>query len=94
MKTVPVVALSFVVSPFAKAHYVSHQTYSHTSLLRFIQARFTLPALSSRDANDVPPYDLFDFTHASFATPPPLPEAEIDEAERLRCREMIHGVHR
>ena len=81
-----------VVSPYSKPHYVSHQTYSHTSLLRFVQARFSLPALSRRDANDVPPYDLFDFTHAAFATPPSLPEPVIDETERTRCRERLHGV--
>ncbi len=73
------------VSPFARAHYVSHRTYSHTSLLRFVQARAELPALTRRDANDEPPYDMFDFSHPAFASPPRLPDAVIDEDERRRC---------
>ena len=75
-----------VVSPFAKKHYVSHHTYSHTSVLRLVQARFNLPALSGRDANDVPPFDLFDFSEPTFLTPPVLPDAVIDPSERARCR--------
>jgi phospholipase C len=75
-----------VVSPFAKRHYVSHHTYSHTSVLSLIRARFDLPALSARDANDEPPYDLFDFTNPPFTKPPQLPKAEIDASERARCR--------
>src|SRR5262249_48362525 len=38
---VPMVA----VSPFSKKGFVSHVTYDHTSILRFIETRFDLPAL-------------------------------------------------
>ncbi len=80
-----------VVSPFAKAHYVSHRTYSHTSVLRFVQARADLPALTRRDANADAPFDLFDFSHPAFVTPPKLPEAAIDRNELERCldREVV-----
>lgn len=74
-----------MVSPFAKAHYVSHRTYSHTSVLRLVQARADLPALTRRDANDEPPYDLFDFVHPPFPEAPKLPDAVIDEAARKVC---------
>ena len=74
-----------VVSPFAKAHYVSHQVYSHSSVPRMVQARFGLPALSARDANSSVPYDLFDFEHPPFMTPPKLPEAVVDELARKVC---------
>jgi phospholipase C len=74
-----------VVSPFARAHYVSHRTYSHTSVLRLVQARAELPALTRRDANDEPPFDLFDFGHPPFVAPPVLPEAIIDAEEKKRC---------
>lgn len=74
-----------VVSPFARAHFVTHKTYTHTSILRLVQARANLPALSRRDANDEPPFDVFDFAHPPFATPPLLPEATVDEAARKRC---------
>jgi len=75
-----------VVSPFAKAHYVSHQVFSHNSLSRLVQARFDLPALSARDANSAIPYDLFDFAHPPFLSPPVLPEATVDETAHLVCR--------
>ena len=74
-----------VVSPFAKAHYVSHRTYTHTSILRLVQARAELPALTRRDANDEPPFDLFDFAHPPFLVPPKLPEARVDAEQRRRC---------
>jgi phospholipase C len=78
-----------VVSPYAKRHYVSHEVLSHTSILRMVQARFDLPALSNRDANATPPYDLFDFAHATFAQPPALPAAQINAAELARCQAMF-----
>jgi phospholipase C len=61
-----------VVSPYAKAHYVSHAVYDHASLTRFIEARFGLPALTARDANATPPMDVFDFQSPPFLTPPTL----------------------
>jgi phospholipase C len=71
---VPVVA----ISPYSKRAFVSHRTYDHTSILRFIETRFDLPALTARDANADPMLELFDFQNAAFATPPRLPAAEID----------------
>lgn len=76
-----------LVSPYARAHHVSHRAYSHTSLLRLVQARADLPALTDRDANDEPPYDLFDFDSSPFSAPPRLPEAVIDASARKRCLE-------
>jgi phospholipase C len=74
-----------VVSPFAKAHYVSHEVYSHSSVPRMVQARFELPALSARDANTAVPYDMFDFEHPPFLTPPKLPAAFVDEMASKVC---------
>ena len=67
-----------VVSPYARRHYVSHRVYDHTSILRFIETRFDLPALTRRDANADPGLRLFKFAKPSFATPPALPDATID----------------
>ena len=78
-----------VVSPFAKAHYVSHQVLSHTSVLRMVQARFGLPALSARDANSDVPYDLFDFAHPPFLVPPALPPAPVNEALHKACQQKF-----
>jgi phospholipase C len=61
-----------VISPYAKKHYVSHVVYDHTSITRFIEARFGLPALTGRDANATPPFDVFDFQNPPFSTPPNL----------------------
>lgn len=51
----------FVVSPWA-VHGVSHVIHSHTSILRFLEALFDLPALTARDANSDALLDMFDFT--------------------------------
>jgi phospholipase C len=52
----------FAISPFAKAGYVSHYTADHTSILRFIEAWKGLGALTKRDANAWPLFDMFDFS--------------------------------
>jgi phospholipase C len=78
-----------VVSPFAKAHYVSHQVLSHTSVLRMVEARFGLPALSARDANSDVPYDLFDFEHPPFLVPPVLPPSPVNDALHKACQQKF-----
>jgi phospholipase C len=62
------------ISPYAKHHYVSHVTYDHTSILKFIETRFNLPALTRRDANADGMADLFDFDHPTLGQPA-LPDA-------------------
>ena len=73
-----------VVSPYAKRGYVSHVVTDHTSILRFVEARFHLPALTRRDANAVPPFDMFDFAHPDLSVPA-LPDAPIDAAQQSAC---------
>jgi len=77
------------VSPYAKKGYVGHHVYDHSSLTRFIEARFKLPALTARDANAEPPTDLFDFTHPSFATPPSITQPTIDPAGLSYCESVF-----
>ena len=69
-----------VVSPFARRKYVSHTVSDQTSVLRFIETRFDLPALTKRDANADPLLELFDFAAPPFMTPPKLPAATINPA--------------
>jgi phospholipase C len=64
-----------VISPYARRHYVSHRVYDHTSILRFIETRFDLPALTARDANANPMLRMFKFSRPTFLTPPTLPAA-------------------
>ncbi len=76
-----------VVSPFAKKGYVGHTTYDHTSVLRFIEAKFKVPALTARDANADAMMDLFDFTGAGpNATPPTIAAPTIDPAGLTYCQ--------
>jgi phospholipase C len=50
-----------VISPYARRHYVSHVVHEHTSITRFIETVFDLPALTARDANSDALLDMFDF---------------------------------
>jgi len=63
-----------VVSPWAKRHHVSHVVYDHTSVLKLIETKWNLPAMTYRDANAENMLDFFDFsaTRAPFAEPPEL----------------------
>lgn len=83
---VPVV----VVSPYAKRHYVSHKTYDHTSITRFIEAKFKLPALTSRDANANPMFDFFDFDHPDTSVPV-LADAPVDADAYSACEQFFSG---
>jgi phospholipase C len=75
-----------VASPYARPGYVSHEIYDHTSVLRFIETRFNLPALTARDANATPLTDLFDFTQPRLLDPPPIPAAVIDPVQDELCQ--------
>jgi phospholipase C len=66
-----------VVSPYTKPHFVSHQPSDNTAILKFIEERFNLQNLTKRDAAQ-PDLDFFDFTKASWATPPTLPNQPAD----------------
>ena len=75
-----------VVSPYAKKGYASHVVYDHTSISRFIEARFKVPALSKRDANADPLMDLFDVQNPpAFLTPPTIATPEVDDAGLQSC---------
>ncbi len=64
-----------VLSPWARANYVSRVVQDHTSITAFIEHKWNLPAMTFRDANAQPMTDYFDFGRAAFATPPRLPAA-------------------
>jgi phospholipase C len=84
---VPVV----VVSAFAKRHFVSRKVYDHTSILRFIETRFDLPALTARDANADAMLDFFRFKKPR-KPGPPLPNATIDPARAAQCGTSVNGA--
>ena len=70
----------FVISPFAKANYVSHVVHDHTSILKFIETKFNLGAMTYRDANADDLLDCFDFANPGFLDPPALPEPGLPAA--------------
>ncbi len=53
-----------VVSPFARAHYVSHVTHDFGSILKFIEKTFNLPSLGYADSRADDLSDCFDFNQA------------------------------
>ncbi|MFZ0173558.1 MAG: alkaline phosphatase family protein [Acidimicrobiales bacterium] len=76
---------SGVVSPYAKKDYVSHRVYDHTSILKLIETKWNLPALTIRDASANSPLDMVDFeAPAAFARPPRLP-APANPARQDSC---------
>ena len=58
-----------VISPWVKPGHVSHQVQDHTSILKFIETRFGLGALTKRDANADDMLDYFDFSQDPATAP-------------------------
>jgi phospholipase C len=56
---------------------VSHTVYDHTSILRLLETKWNLPALSNRDANANAMLDCFDFRAPAFLKPPVLAAAPL-----------------
>jgi phospholipase C len=74
----------FAVSAYAKRGYISHQIGDHTAITRFVEATFNLPAMTKRDANALPPYDMFDFDHPDFSIPD-LPTVVVNQEALWQC---------
>ena len=51
-----------VVSPYAKKGFVDHTQFEHSSLLKFAETLFGIPAMTARDAAAADMTDAFDFT--------------------------------
>ena len=63
-----------IVSPYARRNHVSHVVHDHTSILKLVETKWNLPALTFRDANADNLLDSLDLRHPSFREPPTLPE--------------------
>jgi phospholipase C len=67
-----------IVSPYARRDYVCSTVLDHTSVLRLVEEKWNLPALTARDAAANMPLDALDLAGApAFRTPPPLPEPAL-----------------
>src|SRR5437588_3247342 len=62
-----------VISPWVRPNFVSHTWRDLTSILRLIEVRFNVPALSARDATADNMLEFFDFSSPRLLTPPLLP---------------------
>ncbi|HET9729892.1 MAG TPA: alkaline phosphatase family protein, partial [Acidimicrobiia bacterium] len=63
-----------IVSPYAKRDYVSHVVHDQTSILKLIETKWNLPAMTYRDANADNLLDSLDFANPpAFLEPPKLP---------------------
>ncbi len=62
-----------VVSPYSRHDFVSHTVYDHTSVLKTLERKWNLPALTRRDANASDLFDMVDLqSPPAFAAPPSL----------------------
>ena len=66
-----------VISPFAKKNYVSHTVMDSTAILKLIEERFDLPALTQRDAAQKDMTEFFDFNDPPWTTPPTPPQQNV-----------------
>jgi phospholipase C len=66
-----------VVSPFAKKNYVSHTVADSTAILKLVETRFNLPALTLRDAAQIDMTEFFDFNNPQWETPPTPPSQNL-----------------
>lgn len=75
-----------VISPWARPLYVSHFVYDHTSILKLVETKWNLPALTFRDANAHPLLDMLDLRSPAFAEPPRLSPPLLDtDPSALAC---------
>ena len=68
-----------VISPFAKKDHVSHVVHDHTSVLKFIETKWNLGAMTFRDANASDLTDCLDVRAAAFREPPTLPAPALTD---------------
>jgi len=82
-----------VASPWTKKGYVSHLVTDLTSITRFIENRFDLPAMTKRDANAWPLLDMFDFANPPYwDVPVSMPSAELSAAGADWCAKNPPGT--
>ena len=76
---------SGIVSPYARKDYASHVVHDFTSILKLVETKWNLPALTYRDAAADNLLDSIDLAAPpAFLTPPAL-AAPIDPALAERC---------
>lgn len=66
---------NIIISPFTRAHYVSHTPMDHTAVIKFVESRFigSNAHLTARDAAQPDLLEFFDFNGVPWSTPPTPP---------------------
>jgi len=81
-----------IVSPFARPDYVSSVVHDHTSILKLVETKWNLPALTRRDANADNLLDSVDLVNPpAFLTPPTL-AAALDPTADDGCQSTGAGT--
>jgi phospholipase C len=82
-----------VISAWSRPHHVSHLTHDHASILKLVETKWNLPAMTFRDANANNLLDMLDFQRPHFADPPVLeiPLADSDPSS-LACSTTGPGI--
>ena len=67
-----------IVSPYARRDCVLSDVFDHTSVLKLLEEKWNLPALTRRDAAAISPLGALDLSAApAFLTPPELPAPSL-----------------
>ncbi len=74
-----------MVSPFARPDYVSSVVHDHTSILKLVETKWNLPALTYRDAHADNLLDCVDLVHPPAFLVPPTLAPPIDPSSDDGC---------
>ena len=74
-----------IVSPYAKPKHVSTKVRDHTAILRFIERKWNIGALTFRDANADDLSDCLNFHKPAFLNPPTLPAPALAGSNPPAC---------
>jgi phospholipase C len=75
-----------IVSPYAKPGYVSTTVRDHTAILKFVERKWNLGALTWRDATADDLFDCLDFDNPpAFLVPPTLPAPSLSATSPPAC---------
>ena len=67
-----------IVSPYARPNCVLSEVFDHTSVLKLVEEKWNLPALTRRDAAATAPLAALDFdSPPAFLEPPSLPAPSL-----------------
>jgi phospholipase C len=82
-----------IVSPWARADYISHDVFDHSSICALVEAKWNLAAMTHRDANANNMLDMLDLSSPAFLTPPKLARPLVDsDPHALACNTAGPGT--